>query len=413
MQPIPGQFKDMDNLRYCKLPYYGAKTDNMNSVETALMDRLRFYQYLYDILGYRFDLLAATDKGKKVLMNVNMIPNSAGMDIKKWQYFMESSPYMWYDPSEEGANGYNDANTVAKVIDLSYAGQMNQYIEMMEYIRIQCGKSVGITDQVEGAIGVNEKVANVQQSMTQTSHILEPYFELHNTIKKNVLQALIEASKIAYSNGNQKKLVYFLDDMSTEIINLDMGLLESSTLNLFLSNSARTDAIKTTIEQLTHAALQNQKVELSDVIAVMRQDSIIEAEEILKVAEEKRETRLNQSQQEQSKSVAEEAEKQREFIRETREHEKQIVVLKEEQKRETIIIESSLMGASFNPDLDKDDDGINDFIEIAKHGLDAEVKRQNVQLQKDKFEHQKVVDDKKIQQQDKKLALDKIKLNAK
>ncbi len=412
MQAIPGQFKDIDNLYHCKLPYYGVIHDNLNSEKTSLMDRLKVYQYYYNIVMYRLELLLASDKGKKVLMNINMIPASAGIDIKKWQYFMESTPYMWFDPSEEG-NNYSDVNTVAKVIDLSMVSDIQKYIEIAEYLRNQCGRSVGISDAVEGQIGPNDSVGGTRQNLIQSSHILEPYFELHSLLKRNIMQALLETAKIAYSNSGKKKLTYFLDDMSRKIIDLDIGLLDNSTLGLFVSNSAKAEEAKDLIRQLAHAALQNQKVELSDVISVIKSEGVVEAEETLKAAEAKRQAYEQSQTQAQIKANAEQAEKDREFTREKWQHEIDLAVVKEEEKRETVVIQSALTGASFNPDQDADNDGENDFVEIAKHGLDAEIKRQKNQLDKDKFEYQKVLDDKKLKQTDKKLSIDEKKLNKK
>lgn len=409
MQPIPGQFKDLDNLYYCKLPYYGAIYDDMNSLPTSLMDRMKVYQYYYNIVMYRLELLLASDKGKKVLMNINMIPDSAGIDIKKWQYFMESTPYMWYDPSEEGST-YADANTVAKVIDLSMVSDIKKYIEIAEYLRNQCGKSVGITDSVEGQIGPNESVRNAQQNLTQTSHILELYFDLHNNVKKNVLQALLETAKIAYSGVDKKKLTYILDDMSRQVLNLDVGLLDSSTLGLFVSNSAKAQEAKELLEQVTHAAIQNQKIELSDIISVIRQDGIVEAEETLKVAEQKRREYEQQAQQMQGEQGMKLEEKKQENKQKDHENEKELIVLKEEERRKTEVIKNALLGASYNPDQDKDQDGINDFIEIAKQGLDADIKQSKQQLDREKFEYQKELDSKKLQQTDKKLENDKKKI---
>jgi len=290
---------------------------------------------------------------------------------------------------------------------------MNQYIEMMEYIRTQCGRSVGITDHVEGQIGPDDSVGGTRTALIQTSHILEPYFELHSHLKKNVLQALIEVAKIAYSNSDKKKLTYFLDDMSRKIIDLDIGLLDNTTLGLFVSNSAKAEEAKDLIRQLAHAAMQNQKVELSDVISVIRQEGIIEAEETLKVAEaNKREYEL-QANNQQIEANKEAAEFAREFEREKHEMEKEKIVLKEEEKRKTEVVKNALIGASFNPDQDVDNDGVNDFLEIARYGLDADVKRSNVQLQRDKLEHQKIMDEKKLKQTDKKLSIDEKKLNKK
>lgn len=409
MRPVPGQFKDLDNLYHCKLPYYGAICNNMNSTPTCIMDRLKAYQYYYNIVMYRLELLLASDKGKKVMMNINGIPDSAGIDIEKWQYFFESSPFMWFNPNEEGT-GYQDVNTMAKQIDLSLASDIGKYIELAEYLRQQAGYSTGITDTVEGQTRPNEAVTNVKQSLNQSSYILESYFELHNHVKRNVLQALLEMSKVAYSNSNKKKLHYILDDMSRQIIDLDVGLLENSTLGLFVSNSSKAKEAKDLIAQLTHAAMQNQKVELSDMISVIRQEGIVEAEETLKAAEQNRREAEQAMQESQQQAIAEEEEKRRQFERERHEMNLEEIRIKEEERRKTEIIKTSLLGASYNPDADTDGDGENDFFEIAKYGLDAEIKKSKEQLEREKFEHQKEVDRKKLEQTDKKLSNEEKKI---
>lgn len=408
MKPIPGQFKDIDNLYHCKLPYYGIVYDNMNSQATSLMDRLKVYQYYYNIVMYRLELLLASDEGKKVLMNIGAIPSSADIDIEKWQYFFKSTPFMWYDPQEEG-NTYADANTVAKVIDLSLVSDIQKYIEIAEYLRRQAGQSVGITDQVEGQIGPNEAVTNTRQSLVQSSHIIEMYFEAHNYVKRNVMQALLETAKVAYSENPPRKLSYVLDDMSIQMFDLDIGLLDSSTLGLFVSNSTKAEEVKETLRQLTHAAMQNQTVELSDVISVIRQDSIIEAEETLKVAEQNRMQREQQIQEQQNQAMAQEAEREREFKREEHEMAKEIVVLKEEERRKTVIAQAAITGLSFNPEVDQDKDGVPDFLEIAKHGVDAEIKRSKAQLEREKFEHQKNQDKVNNENEKEKLKIQKAK----
>lgn len=408
LRPIPGQFKDLDNLYHCKLPYYGVIYDNMNSEPTSLMDRLKIYQYYYNIVMYRLELLLASDKGKKVLMNINMIPDSAGMDIKKWQYFFESTPFMWYDPNEEGTS-YADANTVAKAIDLSLVSDIQKYIEIAEYLRTQAGKSVGITEQVEGQIGPNEAVRNTQQSLAQSSNILEPYFELHSHVKRNVLQALIETAKVTYSQNKPKKLSYILDDMSIATLNLDMGLLDNSTLGIFVSNSAKASETLELIKQLSHAALQNQKVELSDVASIIKQNSIVEVEETLKVAEQNRRDYEQSLQQQQIEANRKEKEAERQRAREVFEEEKELIVLKEEEKRKTEIAKTALVGASFNPDKDANHNGVNDFVEIANQALNAKIQEGKLQLDKDKLNHQKEVDRAKLRNEEQKLKIQRQK----
>ena len=295
MRAIPGQFKDIEDLHNCKFPYYGVFVDDMNSVPTSPMDRLKVYQYYYNIVMYRLELLLASDKGKKVMMNINAIPDSMDIDVEKWQYFFESSPFMWFNPNEEGA-GYADVNTMAKTIDLSLASDIGKYIEFAEYLKRQAGSSVGITEAVEGQAGAGDSVGNNRQNLIQTSNILEPYFDIHNSFKKNVLTALIETAKIAYSEKKSHKLSYVLDDMSMKVFDLDVAMLDNSVLGLFVSNSTKAEEAMQTIKQLAHAAMQNQKAELSDILSVIRQEGIVEAEETLKVAEKDRKAEALEAQ---------------------------------------------------------------------------------------------------------------------
>ena len=66
-------------------------------------------------------------------------------------------------------------------------------------------------------------------NLIQTGHMLEPYFNYHNHIKRNVLQGLLNCAKIAYSDYEDQTLTYFLDVMSIELLNIDTNL---NTLSL-------------------------------------------------------------------------------------------------------------------------------------------------------------------------------------
>ena len=398
MRPVPGQFKDLDTLYECKLPYYGAICDDMNSTPTAIMDRLKVYQYYFNIVMYRLELLLATDKGKKILMNINAIPDSSGIDVEKFQYLMESTPFMWFDPSEEG-NEYSDVNTTAKMIDLSLASDIAKYIELAEYLKRQCGESVGITPQVEGQVGPNDAVTNTKQSLIQSSHILEPYFDLHNNVKKNILQGLLDCAKVAYGGLNEPiKLTYILDDMSKKTLTVDPYLLDNSTLGIFVSNNTKAQESLEYIKQLTHAAMQNQKVELSDVISVVNQTGTLEAEETLKAAEEVRRQHEIAVETERGKQAKELKAMDEKNAEAAHKRELEQIIVKEEERRKTEEMKAALTGASFNPDTDADNDGVNDFVELARDGLDADIKRE-----KNNIDRTKAIDEKEIRMKELKL----------
>ena len=153
--------------------------------------------------------------------------------------------------------------------------------------------------------------------------------------------------------------------------------------------------------------MQNQKAELSDVLSILRKDSIVEIEETLKVSEQNRKEIEANQQQAQQQAQKEQQEMITQLRREEMQHEKELAILKEEEKRETEIVKAALVGMSYNPEADTDGDGVNDFLEIAKHGLDAEVKKTKNQIEREKLEHNKMVDKEKIKLEKQKLSVQK------
>ena len=389
LREVPGQHKDLNNLYTCKLSYIGSTYDNLNSSTTSLVDRMKYYQYFFNILWYRIELLIGSDDGKSLLLNANLIPKSSGLDIEKWMYYFKVNKLGLLDPTEEGNKGNQNIGEAAKEIDMSLVSDIQKYMQLAEYIERRCGESVGITKQIEGQIGSEDAVRNTQQALVQSANILEPYFDMHNLIKRNVLQALIETAKVAYSELQPKSLSYVLDDMSVAMLSPDYELLENSTYGLFVSNSMKADETLQTMQQLSHAALQNQQVELSDVLMIMNSESTQEAEELLKVAEANRVEREQSIQQQQMQAQQQEAEAQRNWEREkmAKEHEYRMAEI--DLKGEKDIQKQVILSMGFNEDKDLDKDGMPDVLEVAKFDLDANIKQRKQDLDEKKLEQQK------------------------
>ena len=382
--PVEGQ-SSMANL-----PYYGVIYDNMNSEPTSLVDRGKEDQLLYNIVNYRAQLLMSSDKGKKILMNIGNVPTSNGLTLEQWKYFFEASPYVFYDQDEEAPAV--DASNAAKVLDLSLVSDIMKYYEYAEGIKRNIGISMGIPDEVLGQIAQNAAVGNSQQNLIQSSYILEPYFDLENYSKKNILQDLIDLVKTAYHGHPKETWSYTMDDMSLAMFEFDVTLLDNAEIGIFISDSGKEDFLKSNVQQLAFAAMQNQTVDFSAILSILRQDNSIEAEEVLKVAEKDKQ-QIDAQRAEQERKAAVELETIKESNEQKkRDHEINKIRVKGEEDRKTVMISGSLTGMSFNPDADGDGDGTNDFFEIAKHGLNAEIAREEIRL-KDKEINHKIEND--------------------
>ena len=386
MGPIKGQMKDESSVYESKLQYYGAVYDNDNSVPTSVMDRMKYYQYLYNIIMYRIEILISSDEGKKIMMNINAIPDNE--DPEKWRYFFKTSPISYFNPNQKGMS-HEDASTIAKELDLSLVSDIGKYIDILSFLEKRCGETVGITEPVLGQTQTSEKVANNQQNLVQTGNMLEPYFDLHNLVKKNVMQALLDTAREMYTeDGAPEYLSYVLDDMSTEAFNIDKDLLDLDKLGIFLEDTAEADKAKRAVEELAHAAMQNDKMELSGVMTVMKTDSPTEAEEQLKVSEDNKRKQAIEDQ-ERDNAAKERLEKIIEENKEkAHEREKELVKLKEEEERKTKITEKLIISSGFNENKDMDDDGIPDILEYARKNIDAKIDMKEQRRKDKELDHQ-------------------------
>lgn len=400
MRPVLNQYKDLDNLHYCKLPYYGAVYDYENSTPTSLVDRMKSYQYLYNILWYRIELLLAQNKGKKVLLNINAVPSSAGINLKQFEYFLDANQVSYLNTNEEGMRGdqNSDITRLVKEIDLSTTADVTKLQAIAAYIAQQCGNSIGVTPQLEGQIQEREAVSNVSKAVTFSTNILETFFQVHDRVKRNVLQALLECAKVAYAKNRPKKINYFLDDMSSAALTVDQELLDSSTYGIFVTDAFKTQENQETLTQLAHAAMQNQMVDLSTVVRILQASSVQEAEEILADGEDRMQRKQQEQMQQQQEHEAKMAQMQMQAQKEEREFKLEFLREEEKLKKDREIAKQAILALGFVNNNDLDNNGQPDIVQVAQAILDG--KRLNLEATTRKAELELKDKELDIKQQD-------------
>jgi hypothetical protein len=378
MRPKPNQHRDIDDMTTCKLGFYGLSYNNLNAESVSMVDRIKPYQYLYNIMMYRLELDIASDKGKKFLADINQIPSSMGLDMNKWLYYFDAMGIAWVNPQEEGKRNQQSGFNQWQTLDLSMGQTIQQKVQMLEYLENRAGDVAGVTKQREGQIGASELATNARQAVVQSSHITEEWFYAHNILKREVLTGLLEASKIAYAN-EPKKIQYVLDDMSISTILLDEKFSEAS-YGIFLSDSARDQETMEILKQLTHAALQNQQADLSDVVKMLTTDSPEEIKVLLEAAEEKKREQALQQQREQIESQKEMQDKQLAQEQEKQEFEK----YKTDTNNETKIVVAEI-GAHSREDNDKNNNQVPDDLEVQRLQTETQVNNQKASIEERKL----------------------------
>lgn len=413
IQPIEYQHVSIDNPNSQKLPYCGAIYSNTNSKPRSLVSILKPLQYMYIVLWYRLELAIARDKGKVVNMDITQIPKSMNISPAKWMHYLSSVGVNFINPYEEGWNipgregGKPAQFNQITALDLTMSNVIAEYIQLMDKIEELAGTISGITAQREGAVSSSEMVGNVERSVVQSSHITEPLFWVHNQCKRRVLNMLLNTAKGAWEETGKKKLQYIFDNGERAFLDITPKFYYED-MDVFVSDTSKDLENIQKLQQLIQPAMQNG-ASLLEAAEVLTNDNF----NIIKQKLKDMQTRQEQMQQQQQEA---EAQQQQQLQQMQNEAKQQELMLQEaqmdlqryqiDQDNQTKIAVAQINAYRGTEELDQDQNGIPDPIEIGKQAIEQqkinqeaynkryeakqkrEIEDQKIQLEKDKMKHE-------------------------
>lgn len=432
IQPIEYQHVSIDNPNSQKLPYCGAIYSNTNSKPRSLVSILKPLQYMYIVLWYRLELAIARDKGKVVNMDITQIPKSMNISPAKWMHYLSSVGVNFINPYEEGWNipgregGKPAQFNQITALDLTMSNVIAEYIQLMDKIEELAGTISGITAQREGAVSSSEMVGNVERSVVQSSHITEPLFWVHNQCKRRVLNMLLNTAKGAWEETGKQKLQYIFDNGERAFLDITPKFYYED-MDVFVSDTSKDLENIQKLQQLIQPAMQNG-ASLLEAAEVLTNDNF----NIIKQKLKDMQTRQEQMQQQQQEA---EAQQQQQLQQMQNEAKQQELMLQEaqmdlqryqiDQDNQTKIAVAQINAYRGTEELDQDQNGIPDPIEIGKQAIEQqkinqeaynkryeakqkrEIEDQKIQLEKDKMKHET-----ELQSQKDKAAMEREQLKA-
>ena len=350
------------------------------------------------------------DKGKVPVVDVTQIPKSMGIDVNKWMHYLGALGVAFINPYEEGwdvpgrEGGGPATFNQFQSWDLSMANIIDQYVNLMAKIEDMVAKLTGITPQRQGSIAASELVGNATQAITQSYHITEPWFWTHNQVKKEVLTMLLDTAKVAWKD-NKTCLNYILDDATRAFITLSDDFFYSD-MDVFVEDSTKNRQDLDQLKQLLQPAMQNG-ASLLDIAEIITMDNINMIKDRLEDIEQKRMEQMQQQQQA-------EQEAQQQLIAEQNRVKEEELMLKEAELElekykidtdsQTKITVAQLNAYKGLQDLDQNDNGIPDVMEIAQQALaerkqiaDESAKQMELNAKLRDSENKKQIENKKMQ----------------
>ena len=385
MRPRKVQYSKLNNPSYGHFGIIGEVYNTNQGRAVSLVDRMKNYQYMYDILWDRVNKGIQKNYGKILELDLASIPDD--WEVDKWMHFAVVNGIAVKDGFKEGNKGASTGKLAGQLqqskgyLDMETGAYIQQQISLLEYIKLEMGEIAGISRQREGQVANRETVGGVERSVNQSSHITEWWFMKHEDVKKRVLTAFLETAKIALK-GNNKKVQYILDDQSIQTLNIDGDEFSELDFGIAITSSTRTKELMETMKQLSQAFLQNGG-SFSTVMDIYLSSSLADMRRKIERAETDARENEQAAQQQQAKiqeatMKAEQA--QREADRALKKYEIDTKANTEIQK--AIISSASSLG---------DDDGIADLSKM-------EIEREKLNMTKDKIKQDHIEKMKKLAQ---------------
>ena len=397
MRPRVIQYNRLSNPSRCHFGIIGSIYNINDNRPFSLVDMMKPYNYLYDVIHDRLNKLIAKNWGKIITLDIAKVPE--GWDIEKWLYFAKTNSIAVVNSFKEGtkgaatgkiAGGLNNASS--GVIDAELGNTIQQYTNLLEFIKMEMSEVAGITKQREGQVANRETVGGVERATLQSSHITEYLFLIHDDVKKRTLEAFLETAKIALK-GRSKKFQYLLSDGSIQIMNIDGDEFAEADYGLVVDNSNGLQELQQKMNMLAQAALQNQILNFSTIMKLYNSSSLAEKQRLVEKNEAQLMERQQQMQQQQMEAQQQQAQMQAQL---------QQAKMEQEYKMNSENNETKIIVAEINSQAEADrlalmnqDDGIeeSEFSEEARANLlekmrqfdkRLELDREKLQFDKDK-----------------------------
>lgn len=416
IQPVEYQHISADNPNAQRLPYTGVIYNNTNSRPRSLVSMMKPLQYMYIVLWYRLELAMARDKGKVVTMDITQIPKSMNIDVAKWMHYLSALGVNFVNPYEEGwdipgrEGGKPSQFNQISALDLTMANTIDQYINLMDKIESMLSEISGVSKQREGSISSNELVGNVERSVVQSAHITEPWFWVHNQVKKECLTMLLDTVKHAWKD-NKTSIQYVLDDATRAFLTLSDDFFYED-MDIFVEDTTKNQQQIEALKNLMQPAMQNG-ASLLDIAEIITMDNVTMIRSKLEEIEQKRMEQQQAMEQAQAEREQQMAQIQNEIKEEElmlKEAEMDLKKYEIDSNNATKITVAQLNAYRGAENMDQDMNGIPDPIEIGKQAIEQQKVNSDIASKQFEFNNKKREMEMKREIENKKIELEKQKM---
>lgn len=240
------------NLRYgTRLPVHGGAI-----MEWSVVSKTAPWQKFYNYLWNRNKQLLATEIGKFLLLNQNILPQNS--TDGSWQEhsllkaFLTAKDIslMPTDLSLTNVGQLQAGAGMGQVIDLNKTQEVIEKAQLASMIKMECYDSLGLNPTFMAHTSPYQSAKSVSQGLDQTVTQLQYLYSKHYDIMKNVWATMLETGLYLTSKGELRNFSYTNSDGQRIIFNLMEENPLLTELNIYPENDPNDIMDLETVKQI-------------------------------------------------------------------------------------------------------------------------------------------------------------------
>jgi hypothetical protein len=198
----------------------GQFANNVNTKPSSLVDRLKPWQFFFNVLMNQCYHFFETEIAPFLVMSSDMLPNSKdwGGDegLSKWLAAARSGlGIIDFSPS---SNSIAQGGQFPKVIDLDMASRILSRMQLAMYIKQFAMEQVGMSPQRMAEVKATETATGINQAVQSSNMQTSVWFTTFFDCEKDGLQMQLDAAKMLQSTGRDFSVQTVKSDLSVEAL---------------------------------------------------------------------------------------------------------------------------------------------------------------------------------------------------
>lgn len=303
IKPCEFQIKGDGNIYDVLLPVAGI-------VDHSLAQKIEPYQVMYNVVMNQIFNLLEKEIGLFFIFDVNFLPS----EFKDWGDTEDTLMYMRdiakdigilpVDSSKQNLVGGANFNQFAAQ-NLSFSSQINDRVQLAEFIKNKAFEQVGITPQRLGAPSKYETAEGIKISQDASYAQTEQYFAKFSTYLKKALEIHLNVAQYCQKDGRDLQLFYTQSNAEQAFIqetDEDFNFRKFSIVPI--SNSKKREQLKTFKGWLmNNNTMGTDELAMAELVSSDSMSEIIESARAARIARQEQEQAAQQQQGEQMMQI--------------------------------------------------------------------------------------------------------------